>query len=1104
MSTVACRNCSAPNPAGSKFCNNCGTPLPPSTKLICPNCKTANPRDLLYCDNCGTRLVQQQPAQPPAKPKVRQAAQEPESEEPAAPAPRAFSLPSRQSGSAIDLDIHNLPDWLRSDWAGEESASPPASPPIGEKGGKDPTNNAEILGNWLSELEDTTAEPAAGEGIDWLQETTAGTTLEETLPDWMRETEAGQPAEASAQSDFPDWLQETQIDQPAASLTADDLPDWLAQATAGTNKDQPTAIESGAGDDLPDWLAAMNTPTPMTTEAGAEAQAEDGYPNWWQKTEPEAAGDSGDDVWPFQIEAEESQDRPAAELYTQETSGVEPVDWLQGDIEAGPANEYDDLPDWLKDASFSPADSGVKGGTDELSQWLVDAMESGAATEAAPPSTPSETAASDDWQTLAADDDMPDWLRDVQTLGTAAEAAIIDSAPLPPLKTTAEPDEPDWLNEELGLDEETAASIFTMADDDESDAFPDWLSAVESPEVAEAAPPQAFEPELPSPSDDLPDWIKEMAPRNTGLLKTGSLPPVAEPAVEDDMSWLADVGTEAETKPATGPMSEIGLPDALPDWLADLAPPDIGSLGRPHTGPLSPSTAKDKPPSTGELDWLADLLPADSGIEEETPPTPRRRLPDWPVTDTPPSRQRQSGSLRPPPTSPLTTPPTPPSHELEGVPLELASAELPDWLMSELGPPPGPGGPNIPVLKELPAWLDSPEDEGDQSPETLLGPPPTGQAGAEWQGVLGDLPPAAGPAIVSIEGDIPAWLQALRPRALTAEGQAELITQEPAPTTGPLAGLRGAIEIEAVAAQPHQAKRLPSFTVTKDQQHQVTLLRQLVRDDQKQAVPVDHRPAAAVTWQMRLALSVLLLLAVGFGSVVADLLPTAPPPLPAAGQHFYDEVSAIREQPVLVVFDYSPAMAGELDPQAEMLIKQLEENGNTAITASQFAAGIGIAEQKAAGSNPFLIPGEAIGLRSFAGCLEVGEICQTVGGEEFRPDLSNVRLIILLTGDQDSLVGWVEQVASQTDKPVVAAVTQAIAPVALTYATTEQLDGVITGLSAAAAYESQYWPGENDLNERFAAQAAAQWLVIILLIGGNVIGLLYWLRPRPGKGGTAA
>jgi hypothetical protein len=59
---------------------------------------------------------------------------------------------------------------------------------------------------------------------------------------------------------------------------------------------------------------------------------------------------------------------------------------------------------------------------------------------------------------------------------------------------------------------------------------------------------------------------------------------------------------------------------------------------------------------------------------------------------------------------------------------------------------------------------------------------------------------------------------------------------------------------------------------------------------------------------------------------------------------------------------------------------------------------------------------------------------------------------------------------------------------------------VISGLPAAAAYERQFRPGETGLAGQLAGQTLALWLVIIMLIGGNVWGWLYSLRPRRAKG----
>ncbi len=52
--TVACPKCGTANPAGAKFCNNCGTKLTGTVK--CSNCGTENPAGAKFCSNCGTKL----------------------------------------------------------------------------------------------------------------------------------------------------------------------------------------------------------------------------------------------------------------------------------------------------------------------------------------------------------------------------------------------------------------------------------------------------------------------------------------------------------------------------------------------------------------------------------------------------------------------------------------------------------------------------------------------------------------------------------------------------------------------------------------------------------------------------------------------------------------------------------------------------------------------------------------------------------------------------------------------------------------------------------------------------------------------------------------
>jgi membrane protease subunit (stomatin/prohibitin family) len=51
--TVACANCTTPNPAGAKFCMGCGQAVAPAVKH-CTNCGTELPGAAKFCANCGT------------------------------------------------------------------------------------------------------------------------------------------------------------------------------------------------------------------------------------------------------------------------------------------------------------------------------------------------------------------------------------------------------------------------------------------------------------------------------------------------------------------------------------------------------------------------------------------------------------------------------------------------------------------------------------------------------------------------------------------------------------------------------------------------------------------------------------------------------------------------------------------------------------------------------------------------------------------------------------------------------------------------------------------------------------------------------------------
>jgi class 3 adenylate cyclase/tetratricopeptide (TPR) repeat protein len=59
---MRCARCDADNPAGMKFCGQCGAPL----SSACPSCGGANPPQHKFCGHCGGPLDAQSPVRPPA------------------------------------------------------------------------------------------------------------------------------------------------------------------------------------------------------------------------------------------------------------------------------------------------------------------------------------------------------------------------------------------------------------------------------------------------------------------------------------------------------------------------------------------------------------------------------------------------------------------------------------------------------------------------------------------------------------------------------------------------------------------------------------------------------------------------------------------------------------------------------------------------------------------------------------------------------------------------------------------------------------------------------------------------------------------------------
>ncbi len=991
------------------------------------------------------------------------------------------------------------------------------------------------LQDWLAELgppaTDILASPLGGQGDDADQE-------EDHLADWLAELGPpntnilSQPSDADAAANLPaadlpedrsDWLTDLAppdtgplAESDAATPTADvddvdeaeEADNWLASLTTPdtgplaeadvTDDSEATIISQTPFDeDEGGWLTELDTPD---TDSLLDLRS-DLEETLISRPEDLPGSDWLDDAAPAEPGAEEPEsDWLATPLFADEAAPEEMAD------EAETEDTAVDLAQWFTDDELADVDAGEpEAAFDSTSDSLLARLSDFVAEDADIEPVESPTAADEDGVDWLADEEpeqpvdtdtavpaeLPDWLSD---LGPGQETDDFAA-----LNQLAGGDDalPDWFDEASGETDSDSgyspeADLFLtglLQSDKVDDASLDWLTAEEkstAPELAESEEAEAAQPELVSAeaeeplSEEDPAWLTSLF--TTALDET---PEISEPAAatepeseeaefeEAELDALfVEAGIEAEMEDTAVTVEMSPDTPSEPDELAHA--PVLAEADDDDTWFSQTLTETDQPLP----DWIEQLgAAATDEISSETELVPSDELPDW-VADMRPELSSEAGSL-------LPRASTEDDALLADIPDELVGVELPEWLQDV-----GVGGDEVEIPAEagdVTGWIES----ESRLAELLALDEEDAGSGSDWGAVLGELPPSAPVEERLAEAELPEWIEALKPRELTTEGPESEAEPEPE-ESGPLVGVRGVVEIAPIISMPRAMTVPKAFVVTKEQQQQASLLKQL---SLAQPTPViaPGQTATKTAPVLRLILVLLLAGAIISGLLGPDWLATSLPTASPAIEQLHTAVQAAAGQPVLVAFEYTPARAGELSPQAELLVQALADNGSQIVTISQAATGTALAATLTEGQNRVemgLLPGEAVGLRQLGSCLDT--TCTSIFGRnltgEQQQALADIGLIILLTGDQDSLVNWVEQVGAVSGVPVAASITQALQPAALPYFASGQLEGMLAGLTDTAVYRQTYLDAPSEqIMDLLNAQGSAQMVAAILLLLGALI-----------------
>ena len=868
--------------------------------------------------------------------------------------------------------------------------------------------------------------------------------LESVLPDWLKDMR--QQARDSAESD-------------AAALAASqsksqkiEPPDLLAGLASQSN----TAAE----EDIPDWLASINptakskpssasTPEPSTDFFAQFNQSESkpepaGMPS---QAEPPARADTGNE--PSSAEKDELSD-----WFAQASDGPEET------VEVDPNAQQSDV-GWASNlGSFSTsAEQSAPKEAEDLS-WLHD-LEAAAKQTGDLQAPKQET----DWQAnfeMPSSPSQPSSQEDLSWLDKLG--GIEEPSQQAPAQPSVPQNDLSWLDQIGGVPETSKPSQPPAPQEDLN-----WLSTlggVSESQPSDAAQNQPIEPQPFASEEDL-SWLNE-----PGEISKPSQPsPASEPSASvkfppektssEDLSWLHNFGAAAESSETPAAQDDLSWLNTLSGESDSLAstPFDESTSEKTsprHTAPLGQSAEKDSEP-----DWLK------SAIEQPSMLAPGDLSMDWFTGTEQPADEKQ-----------VPATPQPASFESDffstpGEPSTISNQEV-DSLFSV----------------EMPDWLSRTEPGTEESVSQ--------QAGAS-----------------SIEGDsslspvdLPSWVQAMRPVEAVISETTPSIADQPAETEGPLAGLQGVIPIAPIGSSRRPKAVSLKLQASDEQQASAALLEQILGSETSPRTLITPSFVAPQQWLRWVLTGVFLIVLSAVLFLRSQSIPISAN-LPVEVSSLSSAVMNIPAgSKVLVVVDYEPALAGEMEAISGPFLDQmvLLTHPNLSFISTS-PIGTALVERlvstttiNQAGS-PYLnlgyLPGGATGVLGFI--ESPSQVIPLADVQSF----SGYSALVILSDHAESGRVWVEQLQNQkqvdsalTNQPLLMVASAQAGPLLQPYVSSGQVNGMISGISDAARYQFVNNSQPGIVRSYWDTLGIGLMMSIALIVMGSLWSLFTGIRSR--------
>jgi len=815
--------------------------------------------------------------------------------------------------------------------------------------------------------------------------------------------------------------------------------------------EEPTEQDTGQLEPvLPQWLRDIRQQSRESVEedkSDEQAPAEEEPPHF----EPEKPVDL---LAGLQSQSEEDDEIPdwlaglrgEAGQVTDEDASTEEDDlaalksMLGEDVPSPPEQESEtsDLPGWISNL-------GTEGTTEEPAQ-----------AEPQPPASSTGFEWGADFEADSAQDEapidtgLPSWLQstDEPTSGEDAGFPAMgvpseEPAPLPEGEDITPPasegELPDWLAS-LG-EEETETSPQQDTEQSETQSTTDWLSTL-GEENPEAAPQQEME----APAENTTDWLASLGDETARATPEQAVP---QPASEDEIpDWISSLGKEDSDDTSQSVTQEpAGLGD-IPDWASPTEAEGDEDFQQPEPQPVA---------GEGDLpDWLSALGEEESLPEEgeefaptaESPepaqPAATDELPDW--LSSMGEETAETGQ----PAEPVETSTAAPNES-------VAESDLSSPFVDDEGKPVSTEDVEAIFSMDMPDWLSDAKSIAERDAETDA-------AGAQAE----KLDP----------GELPSWVQAMRPvESVISETEGEPVEEQPLEEEGPLAGLRGVLPAVAGVGPSSTPKAYSiKLEASAEQQANASMLEQMLAAE-IHPKPVSTQKVVLSQQILRWVIAALVILVVGgtiFSGTQINQMPTSAPLETSAALNVIQN-SLPADAPVLLIFDYEAALAGEMEATAAPLVDHmLTLKAPRLSLISSTPTGTGLAERFMAIAlsshnyernrqyvNLGYLPGGAAGVLAFSESPAGTKPLTTTGENAWETpvlqgvgNLSDFSAIILLTNDIETARVWIEQTEIARGEARFLVVSSAQSgPMIQPYYQSGQVDGMVVGLDSSAPIE---------------------------------------------------